>query len=239
MSDELFKKALPVIALLALCGTLITAIAMWVGPETPEPEVEITEKTTETLPAPLTADELAAYDVDMTNNSNPVAVLTTNKGVIEIELFDDTMPITAGNFAKLASEGFYNGTKFHRVIEGFMIQGGDPISKTTEVMRYGTGDAGYSIPDEHIKGEYLTNVRGTISMANSGPNSGSSQFFINLVDNTNLDFDKPPLTSQHPVFGRVVKGMEVVDAIGKVDTNPRDLPLEEIVVEKVEIKRAS
>ena len=123
MSDELFKKALPVIAILVLCGALITAIAMWVGPEAPEPEVEITEKTTENLPAPLTADELAAYDVDMTNNNNPVAVLTTNKGVIEIELFDDTMPITAGNFAKLAGEGFYNGTKFHRVIEGFMIQG--------------------------------------------------------------------------------------------------------------------
>lgn len=239
MSDELFKKALPVIAILVLCGTLITAIAMWVGPEAPEPEVEITEKTTETLPAPLTADELAAYDVDMTNNNNPVAVFTTNKGVIEIELFDDTMPITAGNFAKLASEGFYDGTKFHRVIEGFMIQGGDPISKTSEVMRYGTGDAGYTIPDEHIKGEYLTNVRGTISMANSGPNSGSSQFFINTVDNLGLDFDKEPAASKHPVFGRIVKGMEVVDAIGKADTNPRDLPLEDIVVEKVEIRRAS
>jgi peptidylprolyl isomerase len=239
MSEELFKKALPVIALLVLCGALITAIAMWVGPDAPAKEVELTDKTTETLPAPLTAEELAAYDVDMTNNNNPVAVLTTNKGVIEIELFDDTMPITAGNFAKLAGEGFYNGTKFHRVIEGFMIQGGDPISKTTEVMRYGTGDAGYNIPDEHIKGEYLTNVRGTIAMANSGPNSGSSQFFINLVDNTNLDFDKQPLTSQHPVFGRVVKGMEVVDAIGKADTNQRDLPLEDIIVEKVEIRRAS
>jgi peptidylprolyl isomerase len=239
MSDELFKKALPVIAILVLCGALITAIAMWVGPEAPEPEVEVTEKTTETLPAPLTADELAAYDVDMTNNNNPVAVFTTNKGVIEIELFDDTMPITAGNFAKLASEGFYDGTKFHRVIEGFMIQGGDPISKTTEVMRYGTGDAGYTIPDEHIKGEYLTNVRGTIAMANSGPNSGSSQFFINTVDNLGLDFDKEPVASKHPVFGRVVKGMEVVDAIGKADTNPRDLPLEDIIIEKVEIRRAS
>jgi peptidylprolyl isomerase len=239
MSDELFKKALPVIAVLVLCGALITAIAMWLGPDAPEPEVEISEKTTETLPAPLTADQLAAYDVDMTNNNNPVAVLTTNKGVIEIELFDDTMPITAGNFAKLATEGFYDGTKFHRVIEGFMIQGGDPISKTTEVMRYGTGDAGYTIPDEHIKGEYLTNVRGTIAMANSGPNSGSSQFFINTVDNLGLDFDKEPAASKHPVFGRVVKGMDIVDAIGKVDTNPRDLPLEDIVVEKVEIRRAS
>ncbi len=237
MSNELFKKALPVIAVLVLCGALITAIAMWVGPKAPDSEVEITQKTADNLPAPLTAEELVAYDVDMTNDNNPVAVLTTNKGMIEIELFDDTMPITAGNFAKLAGAGFYNNTKFHRVIKGFMIQGGDPISKTTEVLRYGTGDAGYTIPDEHIKGEYLTNVRGTIAMANSGPNSGSSQFFINLVDNTNLDFDKQPLTSQHPVFGRIVKGMEVVDAIGKADTNPRDLPLEEIVIQKVEIRK--
>jgi peptidylprolyl isomerase len=163
-------------------------------------------------------------------------VFTTNKGVVEIELFEDVMPITAGNFKKLVSEGFYDGTKFHRVIEGFMIQGGDPISKTDEVMRYGTGNPGYAIPDEHIKGENLSNVRGTISMANSGPNSGGSQFFINLVDNLGLDFDKEPLQSKHPVFGRVVKGMEVVDAIAQVETNPRDVPIEPVVVEKVEIR---
>ncbi len=239
MTEDVFKKALPVIAVLVLCGALITAIAMWVGPDAPAEEVEVTEKTTENLPAPLNAEELAAYDVEMTNNNNPVAVVTTNKGVIEIELFEDTMPITAGNFANLSGKGFYNGTKFHRVIAGFMIQGGDPISKTTEVLRYGTGDAGYTIPDEHINGEYLTNVRGTIAMANSGPNSGSSQFFINLVDNTGLDFDKPPMQSSHPVFGRIVSGMEVVDAVGKAETNQNDLPAEEIVIEKVEIKKAS
>ncbi|MBP6881717.1 MAG: peptidylprolyl isomerase [Candidatus Pacebacteria bacterium] len=167
---------------------------------------------------------------------NPIAVLNTNKGTIEIELFENMMPITAGNFKKLVQEGFYDGTKFHRVIEGFMIQGGDPITKTNEVLRYGTGGPGYSIPDEHIKHELLTNVRGTISMANSGPNSGGSQFFINLVDNTNLDFDKPPLSSQHPVFGRVVSGMDVVDAIATVETNQTDLPLEDVVVESVVIR---
>ncbi len=233
----MFKRALPTIAVLVLCGALITAIAMWLGPDSPnEAQVDVSEKTTETLPAPLTADQLTAYDVEMTNNDNPVAVLTTSMGVVEIELFEDTMPITAGNFKKLVSEGFYDGTKFHRVIEGFMIQGGDPISKTDEVMRYGTGNPGYSIQDEHIKGEYLSNVRGTISMANSGPNSGGSQFFINLVDNVNLDFDKEPLTSKHPVFGRVLSGMEVIDAIAQVETNPRDVPLEPIIVEKVEVR---
>ncbi|MEK7462279.1 MAG: peptidylprolyl isomerase [Patescibacteria group bacterium] len=236
-NNDMFKRALPTIAVLVLCGALITAIAMWLGPDSPnEAQVDVSEKTTETLPAPLTADQLTAYDVEMTNNDNPVAVLTTSMGVVEIELFEDTMPITAGNFKKLVSEGFYDGTKFHRVIEGFMIQGGDPISKTDEVMRYGTGNPGYSIQDEHIKGEYLSNVRGTISMANSGPNSGGSQFFINLVDNVNLDFDKEPLTSKHPVFGRVLSGMEVIDAIAQVETNPRDVPLEPIIVEKVEVR---
>lgn len=239
MENDFFKRALPTIALLVLCSALTAAVAMWLGPDTPEtPLVEETEKATETLPAPLNPEELTAYDVDMTSKSNPVAVFTTNKGVIEIELFEDVMPITAGNFKKLANEGFYNGTKFHRVIDGFMIQGGDPISKTDEVMRYGTGNPGYAIPDEHIKGENLSNVRGTISMANSGPNSGGSQFFINLVDNLGLDFDKEPFSSKHPVFGRVVKGMEVVDAIGKVETGPRDVPVEPVIVEKVEIRQS-
>ncbi|USN88292.1 MAG: peptidylprolyl isomerase [Candidatus Nomurabacteria bacterium] len=171
----------------------------------------------------------------MTNQNNPIAKVTTNKGVFDLELFEDTMPITAGNFIKLANEGFYDGVKFHRVIEGFMIQGGDPITKTDEVMRYGTGGPGYSIPDEHISGEYLTNIRGTISMANSGPNSGGSQFFINVADNTNLDFDKQPLASKHPVFGHVIKGMDVVDQISVVETGPADKPVEPVVIEKVEI----
>ncbi|MEZ4104618.1 MAG: peptidylprolyl isomerase [Candidatus Paceibacterota bacterium] len=173
----------------------------------------------------------------MTNENNPIAKFTTNQGVFQIELYEDTMPITAGNFIKLAEEGFYDGIKFHRVIDGFMIQGGDPITKTDEVLRYGTGGPGYSIPDEHISGEHLTNIRGTISMANSGPNSGGSQFFINVADNTNLDFDKPPLTSKHPVFGQVIEGMDVVDKISIVDTNPADMPLENVVIEKVEIVR--
>ena len=167
---------------------------------------------------------------------NPIALLNTNKGVIEIELFEHQMPITAGNFKKLVEEGFYDGIKFHRIIDGFMIQGGDPITKTDEILRYGTGNPGYTIPDEHVKSSLLTNVRGTISMANSGPNSGGSQFFINLADNLNLDFDRVPLSSQHPVFGRVISGMDVVDAIAKVETSMNNLPLEEIVIESATIR---
>ena len=238
MNDDVMKKAFPLIALLFLCGALIVAIAMWVGPEKQDAKIGDTEAALEELPAPLAADELKAYDEDMTNNSNPVAVFTTNKGVIEIELFDNKMPITAGNFMNLANKGFYNGTKFHRVIEGFMIQGGDPNSKTDDVMTYGSGGPGYTITDEFVAGEELSNVRGTIAMANTGqPNSGGSQFFINLVDNVGLDFDKPPMQSSHPVFGRVVKGMDIVDTIAKTETNAGDIPVEPIVIEKVEIRK--
>lgn len=227
------------VAVIVVCAVMVGGISYWLGDDrSPIEEALSTEEAADALPAPLTAQELAAYQVDITNPMNPIAVITTNKGVVELELFEDTMPVTAGNFIKLAEEGFYNGTKFHRVIEGFMIQGGDPITKTDEVIRYGTGNPGYAIPDEHIKGEHLTNVRGTIAMANSGPNSGGSQFFINLVDNLGLDFDKEPLSSKHPVFGRVVKGMDVVDAISLVETNQVDMPLDPVVVEKVEIRRA-
>tara|TARA_B100000508_G_C11463920_1_gene280555 strand:- start:857 stop:1471 length:615 start_codon:yes stop_codon:yes gene_type:complete len=190
-----------------------------------------------TLETPLEADELADYDVDMTNKNNPIAVLETSMGTIEIELYENQMPITAGNFAKLVEEGFYDGVLFHRVIEGFMIQGGDPITKTDQVLRYGTGGPDYTIPDEHVKGELLSNVRGTISMANSGPESGGSQFFINLIDNRNLDFDKAPLSSKHPVFGRVIDGMDVVDAIGRTETNVNALPVENVVIKKATLRR--
>lgn len=214
---------------------LVVAASWWASGDATN-ELELQDE--QTLPAPLTADQLEAYDVDMTNDNNPVAVLETNLGTIEIELFEDTMPITSGNFKKLVNEGFYDGIKFHRVIDGFMIQGGDPITKTDDVLRYGTGGPGYTIPDEHIRGEHLSNIRGTISMANSGPNSGGSQFFINLVDNTGLDFDKQPLSSKHPVFGQVIAGMDVVDAIGRVDTNAADLPLEDVVIEKATIRES-
>jgi len=148
--------------------------------------------------------------------------LETNKGNIVIRLYDD-MPITAGNFEKLAKEGFYDNVIFHRVIDGFMIQGGDPTGT-------GAGGPGYTIEDEFVEGH--SNVRGTISMANAGPNTGGSQFFINLADNSNLDFNKQPLTSKHPVFGKVVKGMDVVDAIAKVPKGPSDKPLEDVIIIK-------
>ncbi len=235
------KNLLTVLGFITLCGLLVGGLGVWLGGDRNEKAVESEEKdisTNQEFVAPLSLDELAAYQVAMTNDKNSVAEVVTNEGTFKLELFEDTMPITAGNFIKLAEEGFYNGVQFHRVIPGFMIQGGDPITKTKEYLRYGTGGPGYAIPDEHIVGEYLTNVRGTISMANSGPNSGGSQFFINVADNTNLDFDKQPLSSQHPVFGRIVGGMDIIDAISLAPTNERDLPVEPIVIESITITRS-
>ncbi len=153
-------------------------------------------------------------------------VLHTTMGDITIRLYGD-MPVTAGNFEKLVRSGFYDGTLFHRVIDGFMIQGGDPTGT-------GSGGPGYTIPDEFVKGH--SNVRGTVAMANTGrPNTGGSQFFINLVDNTYLDWDDPRTPSAHPVFGEVVGGMDVVDRIGKVKTDPADRPKVAVRITKAEV----
>ena len=159
------------------------------------------------------------------SNMETKVKLETNHGDIVIELYDD-MPVTAGNFKKLVGEGFYDGVIFHRIINGFMIQGGDPTGT-------GSGGPGYKIADEFVAGH--SNVRGTLSMANSGPNSGGSQFFINLVDNSFLDFDKQPLTSKHPVFGEVVDGMDVVDKIAGVAVGAGARPVEEVVILKASI----
>jgi peptidylprolyl isomerase len=159
-------------------------------------------------------------------------VLNTNKGDIKIKLYTDKTPITANNFLNLAQEGFYNNTKFHRVIEGFMIQGGDPLSRNNEQKeRWGTGSPGYAIPNEDVAS--VSNVEGTISMANAGPDTGGSQFFINTANNENLDFNKQPLQSQHSVFGEVVEGMEVVKEIESLETDSRDRPLEDAIIEEV------
>lgn len=148
-------------------------------------------------------------------------LLETNHGEIEIALYDQ-MPITTSNFKRLVEEGFYDGVIFHRIIDGFMIQGGDPQGT-------GMGGPGYYVKDEYTGTDLDQNNRGTISMANTGqPNTGGSQFFINLVDNNFLD-------GRHPVFGKVVKGMDVVDKIGKVETNNQDRPFQEVKIIKAKI----
>ena len=157
----------------------------------------------------------------MAAENNIKVKLETNHGDIVIELYSE-MPITTGNFKSLVESGTYDGVIFHRIIDGFMLQGGDPT---------GTGFGDPKIPnikDEFTRTDLDQNDRGTISMANAGPNTGSSQFFINLVDNNFLD-------GKHPVFGKVVKGMEVVDEIAKVQTGAQDRPIEEVKIIKASI----
>ena len=163
---------------------------------------------------------LVAFIAYYSNNKmeNKKVLLETNAGNIVIELNPET-PLTTSNFETLVSKGFYNGVIFHRVISGFMIQGGDPTGT-------GSGGPGYEIKDEFTKNN--RNDRGTISMANAGPNTGGSQFFINLVDNNFLD-------TKHPVFGKVVEGMDVVDKIGSVPTDGNDKPIEEVVIVKASL----
>jgi cyclophilin family peptidyl-prolyl cis-trans isomerase len=156
--------------------------------------------------------------------TNRKAVFETTKGRFTIELFEDKAPLTTENFIKLVDQEFYNGLIFHRVIPQFMIQGGCPEGN-------GTGGPGYTIKDEFHK--ELSNVRGTIAMANRGPNTGGSQWFINVIDNCYLDFDKKPYSSAHPVFGKVVEGMNIVENISTVKTDASDKPVEDVLINKV------
>lgn len=218
-------------AALLVLGVLVGA-GIWVkNALAPGPSPDSSAKSE---PHALSQNSMPENSSQTTAQKNPRAVLKTMKGDVEIELFMDRTPVTAGNFVKLAKSGFYNETKFHRVIKGFMVQGGDPNSKGRDTSKYGFGGPGYTIQDEFVSG--LSNVRGTIAMANTGePNSGGSQFFINLVDNTGLDFDKPPPTSSHPVFGKVIQGMDVVDAIADARTGANNIPLTPITIESVTI----
>ena len=156
------------------------------------------------------------------------ATFKTVHGEFVVELMEKDAPNTVANFAKLAQSGFYDGTKFHRVIKDFMIQGGDPQTKDDALAsRWGTGGPGYTFKDEiHANNK---NDRGTISMANAGPNTNGSQFFINTKSNNFLD-------GKHTVFGTVTSGMETVDSIAACDTNEMDRPLEPMVIEAVIIE---
>jgi peptidyl-prolyl cis-trans isomerase B (cyclophilin B) len=150
------------------------------------------------------------------------ATLHTNHGAIQLELFPEDAPVTVENFTRLSREGFYDGLTFHRVIDGFMIQGGCPKGD-------GTGWPGYNFDDE--PNEHRV-VRGALAMANAGPNTNGSQFFIVTAD------ECPWLDGKHTVFGRVSSGMDVVDEISKVDRNEQDKPLEPVVMERVEISES-
>lgn len=146
---------------------------------------------------------------------NRIAVIVTNMGTMEFELHEDKVPITASNFISLANQGFYDGIIFHRVVKGFVIQGGDPTGT-------GTGGSGKTIPDEIVPGLKHDSL-GVLSMANSGPNTGSSQFFITLAQAPHLD-------GKHSIFGRLIKGEDVLLAIGSIEVGDGDRPLTDVTM---------
>ena len=173
----------------------------------------ITAGCTQSSPQTTAGTPVGTVTMTPSAQEQKLVRLETNMGNITIAL-DPAMPVTAGNFETLVKKGFYDGVIFHRVIDGFMLQGGDPDGT-------GRGGPGYMIKDEFTNAN--RNNRGTISMANSGPNTGGSQFFINLVNNNFLD-------TKHPVFGNVVEGMDVVDKIGKTKTGAGDRPVQNVTI---------
>ena len=211
--------------ILIIVAVLFVGFILWVaamGGETP------TSQSTDTAGSKTPA-----------TNTNPIpsknmttATITTNMGVITLELYADQAPKTVENFIKLATNGTYAGTRFHRVIKNFMIQGGDPLSKDlAKQALWGTGGPGYKFNDEIDASSELYKTgykRGILAMANSGPNTNGSQFFIMHEDN-----QLPPL---YTIFGRVTAGQEVVDTIATTPTGSNDRPVADVVIEKIEIR---
>lgn len=176
----------------------------------------------------LVSEDSTKGNTKIMKEQTQTVVLETNLGNIEIALLLDQAPKTSANFIKLAKDGFYDNTKFHRVIKGFMIQGGDPYSKGEDTSVYGTGGPGYKFADEPNDAPM---VRGMLAMANSGPNTNGSQFFIITAPE-----GTPWLIGRHTVFGQVIAGMDVVDKIESSKTDARDLPIAPVVVLKVTVK---
>ncbi len=204
---------------------LILLLALFITCNTFLAQEEITEEDT----TKLTINE-AALDslMDLKENETLVAEIETTMGTIEIEFFPKITPKTVKNFVGLATNGYYNGVIFHRVIDGFMIQGGDPT---------GTGAGGQSIYGRTFEDEFDFSLRhnrpGLISMANRGPNTNGSQFFITLVPTPHLD-------DRHSIFGEVIKGFDVVQAIGKVEVTPdRNRPYTDVVINKVTVNKVT
>ena len=193
----------------------------------PEINIENVEVSTngENTKSDLKVNKINKDNMTEQNNQITKAILKTNQGDITLELNPKDAPNTVANFVRLAKEGFYDGVKFHRVIKGFMIQGGDPLSKDdSQQARWGTGGPGYTFADEiHANNK---NDKYTISMANAGPDTNGSQFFINTNDNNFLD-------TKHTVFGKVIAGTDVVDKIESTPTGEADRPLEPMVIESI------
>lgn len=187
--------------------------------------IGITSQTSQTNQTENSTTTTININLNKTTN----VIIKTNKGEIRLELLPNSAPNTVANFSKLASSGFYNGVKFHRVIKGFMIQGGDPLSKDNAMRaRWGMGGPGYQFKDELTGQEKYP--QGTLAMANSGPDTNGSQFFIVTAN------PGAPLPPNYTVFGKVINGMDVALQIENVKTSPNDQPIEDVVIEKIMVK---
>lgn len=230
--DTKVTYAVILVLIIFLAGFAYVLRSAFLEPGTPKRTVPVSTHSTSTKP--LSTTQTSTTTNPMSTSTSPLpekitsATITTNKGVIEITFATNT-PATVENFAKLASSGFYDGTRFHRVIRDFMVQGGDPLSKdVANKDRWGTGGPGYKFNDELTGSEKYP--LGTLAMANSGPNTNGSQFFIVTA---NPGYPLPP---NYTVFGHVTKGIETALAIQGVQTDGADRPLEDVIVEKVEIR---
>ncbi len=223
----------PWLALIIVVIVILAGIQWWSmrSSEAPPPIADTysteTPATTSNIPQISTGQQASVVMSTTTNqikNRMHTVTIETNKGTIVFETYDADAPKTAENFVTLAQKAFYDGVIFHRVIEGFMIQGGDPTGT-------GSGGPGYKFADElnPATESYKTGyVRGTVAMANAGPNTNGSQFFIMHKDT--------PLPNAYTIFGHVISGMEVVDAIATTPVGPGDRPIEQIVMKKVTVK---
>lgn len=231
--DKKYKILIMVIAIL-IGAVLLVLVFFMMGSDKGDASTLVTkiESTSEPISKSVaepviltsTAPVVSSTNLVINKNTMPVVKIKTNKGDITLELFAEDAPKTVENFITLAKKGYYDGVIFHRVISGFMIQGGDPTGT-------GTGGPGYRFEDElnpqtpSYKRGY---VRGTLAMANAGPNTNGSQFFIMHKDY--------PLPNAYTIFGRVTKGIEIVDAIAAEAVDSSDRPLEDVVMTKVEVK---
>lgn len=233
--DEDTKATYAVILLLIVA---LGAFAYFLRGAFVEDETPVQATTTNAYNAntnPLNKIQVSTTTNTMSTSTTPLpekitsATITTNKGVIEISFASNT-PVTVQNFAKLAAQGFYDGTRFHRVIPEFMIQGGDPLSKdVANKARWGTGGPGYTFKDETSPTDQFN--QGVIAMANAGPNTNGSQFFI-----VTAQAGTPHLAGKHTIFGHVTKGLDVALQIQNTPTDGADRPLQDVIVEKVEIR---
>lgn len=201
--------------------------------ETPEQPTQVATKPSQSTMTNVTPPEDLLTERTETGSSSkagPIAIMKTNQGDIKIQLFEEATPKTVENFVTLAEQGFYNGTLFHRVIPDFMIQGGDPNTREMkdDWSTHGTGGPGYKFADEFNEHK---NVRGMISMANAGPGTNGSQFFLITAEAT------PWLDGKHAVFGEIIEGMDTVDKIEATQTNGNDHPLEDMEILEVTIER--